>query len=62
VETNINEEIATLRVQITAAEEEIRALKAEAPAEDVGLGELVAAHASMLTRLSRLMSCKRTLD
>lgn len=71
MESNINEEIAALRAQITAAEEEIQARqadvapdapKAEPSAEDAGLGELVEAHASMLTRLSRLMSCKRTLD
>jgi hypothetical protein len=71
VDSNINEEIAALRAQITATEEEIQARQAEAApdaskaapsAEDAGLGELVEAHASMLTRLSRLMSCKRTLD
>jgi hypothetical protein len=71
VNTNIDDEIAALRTQIAAAEQEIAARQAEAPAGppedapsagDTGLGELVEAHASMLTRLSRLLSCKRTLD
>jgi len=71
VETNIDDEIATLRAQITATEQEIEARKADAApnapkdapaADDAELSELVEAHASMLTRLTRLMSCKRTLD
>ena len=71
MESNINEEIAALRAQITAAEQEIKARQAEATpdapkdtpsAENVALNELVEAHTSMLTRLSRLVSCKRTLD
>jgi len=61
VETNIDDEIATLRAQITTTEQEIEARKGDAapnaakdapPAEDAKLTELVEAHASMLTRLS----------
>jgi uncharacterized protein involved in exopolysaccharide biosynthesis len=70
VETNIDDEIATLREQITAAEEEVGRLRAQATpvargdasaAEDGELAELTEALTSMTVRLSRLLSCKRTL-
>jgi hypothetical protein len=66
VETSIDEEISTLRDQVAATAEEIRRRRALAgpgtpnDASSAELDELVEAHASMMTRLSRLLSCKRT--
>ena len=69
-DTGIADEIAGLRAQIGAAEAEIARLKMSASArrtsgdaaynEETELQDLIEAHEHMVTRLSRLESCKRT--
>ena len=70
--TGISGEIATLREQIAAAGAAIERQKGRVLAlrkggqlssrDDAELQELIAAHDFMVARLSRLESCKRTLE
>lgn len=72
-DTNIGEEIDTLRDQLAGAEAAVARARSQVAAagqvspeavaaQERELGELIEARDFMVSRLSRLESCKRSLD